>query len=82
MVYYAKTFELLHELTEDGEKAYQKMLEFAADELLFKHKHPIKYWWQRLRNWWKLGDSEWLGPEYSKEEKYQDGFSYTASQGV
>lgn len=80
MVYYAKTFELLHELTEEGEKAYQKMLEFAADELLFKHKHPIKYWLQRIRNKWLYGDSAWLGPEYPEQEKFKDGFSYTCQE--
>ena len=81
MVYYTNTLKPLHELSNAGEELHRKLLEQKADEILFKHKHPIKYWRQRLRNWWKIGDSEWLGPEYSEEEEYQDGFSYTASQG-
>ena len=80
MVYYTDTLEPLHGLTESGEEMYRKLLEQRADEILFKSKHPIKYWWQRLRNWVKYGDSEWLGPEYGEDEKYKDGFSYTGHQ--
>lgn len=42
MVYNTKTFEILHELTEDGMIAYQKMLEEEADMILYNHQHPIK----------------------------------------
>lgn len=42
MVYNTKTFEILHELTEDGMIAYQKMLEEEADKILYKKDHPVK----------------------------------------
>ena len=80
MVYYTDTLEPLHELTEEGEKLHRKLLEQQADEILFKSKHPLKYWAQRLKNWIKFGDSTWLGPNYSEDEKYKDGFSYTGHQ--
>ena len=56
---------------------WQKKLERRADEILFKNKHPIKYWFQRLRNLIKCGDSTWTGPGYDEQEKYKDGFSYS-----
>lgn len=31
-------------MTEEGEDAYRLMLELKADEILFKAKHPVKYW--------------------------------------
>lgn len=80
MVYYTNTLEPLHGLTKFGKEMYKKLLEQRADEILFKSKHPIKYWWQRTRNLIRHGDSKWLGPEYSEEEKYKDGFSYTGHQ--
>ena len=43
MVYDAKTFEILHGLTNEGEENYHKMLEEKADEILFKHQHPFKW---------------------------------------
>ena len=76
MVYDTKTYKVFHQLTEEGQFHYFAMLEHKADELLFKKKHFFLYWWQRVRNWVKTGDSEWIGPEYPDEEKYQDGFSY------
>lgn len=77
MVYDSKTLEPLHEMTPDAEEAYRLMLELKADEILFKAKHPVKYWIQRFRNYIKYGDSTWDGAHYSEEEKYKDGFSYT-----
>lgn len=77
MVYYTDTLEPLHDLNSEGEEARWRLLERKADEILFRSKHPIKYWFQRLRNWIKLGDSTWLDPEYDEEEKYKDGFSYS-----
>lgn len=44
MVYYEKTLEPLHELTPLGRETYIKLLELRADEILFKHKHPVRYW--------------------------------------
>ena len=41
MVYKTKTLELCHKLTKDGEEAYQELLKKEADEILFKHQHPI-----------------------------------------
>ena len=76
MVYDSETNKPLHKMTEEGEDAYRLMLELKADEILFKAKHPVKYWIQRIMNFIKYGDSTWDGAHYSEEEKYKDGFSY------
>ena len=78
MVYYTDSLKTCHDLTSEGWLSYFAMLERRADEILFKHKHPIKYWLQRLKNWIELGDSTWTGPGYGEKEKYQDGFSYSS----
>ena len=44
MVYNSETNKPLHKMTEEGEDAYRLMLELKADEILFKAKHPVKYW--------------------------------------
>lgn len=44
MVYDTKTLEPLHGLTEQGIISYQMLLGRKADEILFRHKHPIRYW--------------------------------------
>ena len=80
MVYESKTFQPCHDLTAEGWLDYARLLELEADEILFKHKHFIRYWWQRLCNWIGTGDSQWLGPGYSDEEKYKDGFSYSSQE--
>ena len=77
MAYMSDTLEPAHGLTELGEQAYRQMLEFKADEILFRAKHPFKYWTQRLRNLMAYGDSSWDGSHYSLEEKYKDGFAYS-----
>ena len=76
MVYETKTLELCHQLTEDGEREYRLLLEQVADEILFRSKHPIRYWCQRLFNYLKTGDSTWDGAHYAEHEKYKDGYSY------
>ena len=76
MVYETKTNRVTHSLTDKGEEAYRLLLELKADEILFKAKHPVKYWLQRLRNFWKYGDSTWDGAHYSEKDKYKDGYSY------
>ena len=76
MVYETKTLELCHGLTPAGEQEYRHMLELLADEILFKSKHPLKYWTQRLMNLLKTGDSTWDGAHYEEDQKYKDGFSY------
>ena len=76
MVYETKTLELCHDLSGDGEMAYRHMLELKADELLFKSKHPVRYWLQRIWNLMQTGDSTWDGAHYSEKDKYKDGFSY------
>jgi len=43
MVYYADTLKLCHEPTQLGKEEYQKFLEAKADEILFKHEHPVKW---------------------------------------
>lgn len=42
MVYDAKTYEVLHKLTKEGEDFYKEILEKAADQILYANKHPIK----------------------------------------
>lgn len=32
-----------HRLSKEGKASYEKMLERKADEILFKHEHPIKW---------------------------------------
>ena len=77
MVYYTKTLEPCHPLTQIGEEEHRKLLEFKADEILFRSKHPFRYWFQRMMNWIETGDSEWDGAQYSEQEKYKDGYSYS-----
>ena len=38
-----KNLNPLHPLTGIGRERYQQMLERAADEIIFKHKHPLKW---------------------------------------
>ena len=76
MAYETDTLELAHALSEKGEEEYRLLLELRADEILFKAKHPFKYWFQRFKNWVKKGDSTWDGAHYSERDKYKDGFSY------
>ena len=40
----------LHPLTQVGEENYRKMLERKADEILFKHKHPLKWAVQKVQS--------------------------------
>lgn len=39
----------LHSLTKKGEEDYRKLLEQIADEILFKHQHPFKWLWQKIK---------------------------------
>ena len=48
MVYNSKTLEKCHELTDSGKREYQKMLERAADDILFRSKHPFKWFFIRI----------------------------------
>ena len=43
MAYDTDTYEALHPLTGVGQVRYQQLLEEAADEILFKHAHPIRW---------------------------------------
>lgn len=54
MVYYSKTLETLHELTEQGKVEYQKMLDAAADDILFRAQHPIKWLFSRILSFFGL----------------------------
>ena len=76
MAYDTKTLELAHALSEKGEEEYRLLLELMADEILFKSKHPFKYWFRRFMNWVRTGDSTWDGAHYSEKDKYKDGYSY------
>ena len=48
MVYYSKTLEICHRLTKKGEEEYRKMLEQVADDILFRSKHPFKWIFRRI----------------------------------
>lgn len=43
-----KDLKPLHKLTEVGEEHYKKFLEEKADEILFKHQHPFKWFMQKI----------------------------------
>ena len=51
MVYETKSLEICHGLTPKGEKAYRKMLEEKADEILFWHRHPVKWLISKIVEW-------------------------------
>ena len=53
MVFEENTLRILHELTEDGKIRYQKYLEQKADEILFRHDHPLKYIYEQIKEWIK-----------------------------
>lgn len=40
----------LHQLTESGKEHYRAFLEEKADEILFKHKHPVKWIAQKIKS--------------------------------
>lgn len=40
----------LHPLTNKGEKQYRQLLESMADEILFKHAHPIKWFFEKIKD--------------------------------
>lgn len=46
----------LHGLTKLGEEAYKKFLEQKADEILFKHQHPLVWACREIRSWFKRED--------------------------
>ena len=49
MVYDSKTFQNLHNLTEEGLENYRNMLENEADMILLRHEHPFAYWWRKVK---------------------------------
>lgn len=49
MVYDSETLEALHELTDDGAVEYKKMLEAAADDILYRSEHPFRWFTERVR---------------------------------
>lgn len=51
MVFYKDSFVLCHDLTDEGEKKYRKILEDRATEILLKHYHPLRYLWNCLCDW-------------------------------
>lgn len=53
MVYTSDKFEPCHGLTETGKAEYEKLLERAADEILFRHAHPIKYALARIAEFFR-----------------------------
>lgn len=48
MVYDSKTYKPLHDLTKEGREIYERMLESAADEILERNEHPIRYYFRRI----------------------------------
>jgi len=53
MVYMSDTFEPCHGLTETGKAEYEKLLGLAADEILFRHAHPVKYVLARIAEFFR-----------------------------
>ena len=51
MVFEENTLRILHPLTEEGKKRYEKFLEQKADEILFKNIHPLKYLYNQIKEW-------------------------------
>lgn len=43
MVYETDTLRPLHGLTPEGETLWREFLEKKADEILYRHEHPVKY---------------------------------------
>lgn len=48
MVYETKTLKICHKLSKEGKCNYEKFLEQKADEILFKHEHPIKWLFKKI----------------------------------
>lgn len=46
---YDEDLKPCHELSIEGKASYEKMLERKADEILFKHKHPIRWFAQKIK---------------------------------
>lgn len=53
MVYDSKTFQNLHNLTDEGLQNYRDMLEREADRILYRHEHPFKYYWGVVRDFFR-----------------------------
>ena len=49
MVYETKSLRICHKLTPEGEEAYRKMLEEKADEILFRHEHPVRWFVSKVK---------------------------------
>lgn len=49
MVYDSKTYELLHRPTPEGLVLYREMLEEKATELIFRHEHPVRWFFIKLK---------------------------------
>lgn len=47
MVFETKTFILLHKLTADAKEKYEKILEDEATRIIFKNRHPIRYFFKK-----------------------------------
>ena len=50
MAYDEKTLKPLHKLTERGKIEYELMLERKADEILYKHDHPVKAALEKIKD--------------------------------
>ena len=53
MVLEENTLRILHPLTEEGERQYQKYLKQKAHEILFKNEHPLIYLYKQIKEWFK-----------------------------
>jgi hypothetical protein len=53
MVYDTNNLEVLHPLTEKGLKEYRQFLEKEADMILFKHKHPFRYMFMKIKTFFE-----------------------------
>jgi hypothetical protein len=48
MVYYNKTLIPCHKLTKEGALKYHLLLEKKADEILYRHQHPFKWFFEKM----------------------------------
>ncbi len=54
MVYDAKTYVCLHKLTDKGKENYEAMLEAVADEILFRHEHPVRWMLEKIKKYFNI----------------------------
>ena len=48
MAYDEETLKPLHGLTEEGRLEYDRLLEEKADEILYRHSHPVRHFFKKI----------------------------------